>query len=75
MASDPIFLHLIRLLSVAKSSGETRKRVIKAFHMPLSEAALAFIGKRLRDESEDVCITIFKHLKQLDCRLETFKSP
>ena len=61
MKSDAIFLAMMRLLNSSKSS-EIRKRVIKAMRAPYSEAALAFIGKRLRDENDDVCCAIFKQL-------------
>jgi len=61
MREDGIFLAMMRLLNSSKSA-EIRKRVIKGMRAPYSEAALAFIGKRLRDENDDVCCAIFKQL-------------
>lgn len=59
MKEDAIFLAMMRLLNVSKSC-DIRKRLIKGMKAPYSEAALAFIGKRLRDENDDVCLVIFK---------------
>ena len=61
MKEDAIFLSMMRLLNSSKSA-EIRKRVIKGMRAPYSEAALAFIGKRLRDENDDVCCSIYKQL-------------
>lgn len=71
MKSDSVFLAMMRLLNSSKSS-EIRKRVIKAMKAPYSEAALAFIGKRLRDENDDVCCAIFKQLIDNQTRIENF---
>lgn len=59
MKEDNIFLAMMRLLNSSKSV-EIRKRIIKGMKAPYSETALAFIGKRLRDENDDVCCTIYK---------------
>lgn len=40
---------------------------------PYSEAALAFIGKRLRDENDDVCQSIFRQLIENSTRIEDFQ--
>ena len=58
MKSDVLFVHLMRLLN-SSSSIDIRKRIIKSMNGPYSEVALAFMGKRLRDESPDVCTLIF----------------
>ena len=71
MKEDAIFLAMMRLLNSSKSA-EIRKRVIRGMRAPYSEAALAFIGKRLRDENDDVCCAIFKQLIENQTRIENF---
>lgn len=71
MKEDAIFLGMMRLMNSSKSV-EIRKRVIKGMKAPYSEAALAFIGKRLRDENDDVCCAIFKQLIDNQTRIENF---
>ncbi len=61
MKSDVLFVHLMRLLN-SSHSVDIRKRIIKSLKGPYSEVALAFMGKRLRDESAEVCTLIFNQL-------------
>lgn len=72
MKTDHIFFAMMRLLNSSKSS-EIRKRVIRNMRAPYSEAALAFIGKRLRDENDDVCQSIFRQLIENSTRIEDFQ--
>lgn len=72
MKSDPAFLHLLKLFTHGKGSAEIRKRIIKSIKAPISEPALAFMGKRLRDVNDDVVCLVFKQLLQCDVRLEDF---
>jgi hypothetical protein len=41
---------------------------------PYSETALAFLGKRLRDENDEVCCLIFRQLIENKTRIEQFSS-
>lgn len=48
-ASDSVFLAQMRLFNIAKTTPDLRKRIIRGLKAPISEPALAFLGKRLRD--------------------------
>jgi len=74
MKSDVLFVNLMRLLN-SSSSIDIRKRIIKSMNGPYSEVALAFMGKRLRDESPDVCTLIFNQLIASHTQLKDFPSP
>ena len=49
-------------LLVNSKSAEIRKRIIKAFKAPYSPAALALLGKRLRDINPELVVLIFEQL-------------
>ena len=74
MKSDVLFLSLMKLLNAPKCSVEIRKRIIKGFRAPISEPGLAFLGKKLRDENDEVCALVFKQLMTNEVRLENFQS-
>lgn len=59
--SDPIFAQIMKLLCTSKSP-EVRKKIIKAIKAPYSIGALAFLGKRLKDQNPDVCVLVFKQM-------------
>ena len=72
MKSDVLFLSMMKLLNAPKCSVEIRKRIIKGFRAPISEPGLAFLGKTLRDENDEVCALVFKQLTTNEVRLEHF---
>ena len=56
---DRIFNQLMKLLVVSRSA-PIREKIIKAFRVPYSAPALAFLGKRLRDKSSNIVELVFK---------------
>jgi hypothetical protein len=46
---DSLFLAMMRLFNHVRTSPEIRKRIIRGIRAPISETALIFLGKRLRD--------------------------
>lgn len=72
LQSDAIFLAMMRLFNLGKTTPELRKRIIKGIRAPISEPALVFLGKRLRDQNDDVCSLIYRHLTQNEVTLENF---
>lgn len=55
---DPLFLSLMKLLMMSTSQ-RIRETIIKSIKAPYSDAALAFLGKRLRDKKPAVVKLIF----------------
>ena len=56
---DRIFNQLMKLLMVSRSA-PIREKIIKAIRVPYSPPALAFLGKRLRDQSPNIVELVFK---------------
>lgn len=72
MNDDDLFLGMMKLFTVSKISVDIRKRIVKGMRAPLSEPALIFLGKRLRDENDEVCCLIFKQFLATNTKLENF---
>ena len=52
---------MMKLLCTSKST-EVLKKIIKAIKAPYSIGALAFLGKRLKDQNPEVCVLVFKQM-------------
>lgn len=59
--NDPIFALMMKQLCTSKNT-EVRKKIIKAIRAPYSAGALAFLGKRLKDNNPAICELIFRQL-------------
>ncbi len=57
---DQLFLGLMQMLTLPQTNVEERKKIIKSLKKPLSQEALVLLARRLRDNSDDVCVTIFQ---------------
>ena len=58
---DNVFAELMKLLIISNQV-DVRKKIIMSFSVPFSAPALAFLGKRLRDENPEIVKLIFDQL-------------
>ena len=62
---EKVMLALLQLLNEKRTGPDTRKRVVKSLTAKmLTPTSLAMLGRRLRDQNDDVCLLVFQHLKK-----------
>jgi len=71
---DALFLSLMKLLMMSTSQ-RIRETIIKSIKAPYSDAALAFLGKRLRDKKPAVVKLIFDQLISNGVTISQFPGP
>lgn len=71
---DTLFLSLMKLLMMSTSQ-RIRETIIKSIKAPYSDAALAFLGKRLRDKKPAVVKLIFDQLISNGVTISQFPGP